>query len=410
MTPRLALLIVTLGVVLLPWLLWQVRGVRRWAPLAVLQIAAGVLLGPTGLGRIAPALHRSVFTPGLLAQLSGLATIGVLLYVFVAGLHLDAGAVRDRARRLAAPTLGSIAVPFALGLAAGWWMLGHVPGAVGAPDHPVAFVVAIAICTAVTALPVLAAMLQEMGHTASPLGQAALAVAAVNDAALWLMIAVLLALANGAPSDALVTVAATLLWLGAVIYAVRPVLTWLSGRLRPAAMLTPLVAAALASAALSDAIGLGYITGAFAAGVAVPHRVRAPFLAAVEPLTAAVLLPFFFVVTGLRAFIDPGSGAFLAVFALATGATVVGKILGTAVPARLTGTPWPNGLALGCLMQTKGLMEVLVLAVMADAGLIGPAVFSAMVAMAMVCTLIAAPLTRLSLALRTSTPALGDVS
>ena len=171
MTPRLALLIVTFGIVLLPWLLWQVSAVRRHAPLAVLQIGAGVLLGPTGLGRIAPGLHQALFTPALLAQLSGLATIGVLLYVLVAGLHLDVAGLRGQARRLAAPALGSIVLPFALGLAAGWWMLAYVPDAVGAAGHRAAFVLASAICTSVTALPVLAAMLQEMGLTASPLGR-----------------------------------------------------------------------------------------------------------------------------------------------------------------------------------------------------------------------------------------------
>ena len=112
-------------------------------------------------------------------------------------------------------------------------------------------------------------------------------------------------------------------------------------------------------------------------------------------LTATVLLPFFFMSTGLKALIDPGSASFLAVLVVATGATIIGKVAGTAVAARLVGYDWRQSLSLGAMMQTKGLMEVVVLAVLNDAGLIGREVFSAMVAMAVICTLITAPLVRL---------------
>ncbi len=116
------------------------------------------------------------------------------------------------------------------------------------------------------------------------------------------------------------------------------------------------------------------------------------------PVAATVLLPFFFMSTGLRALIEPDSAAFLAVFVAATAATMAGKVAGAALPARATGERWSFALAIGALMQAKGLMEVVVLAVLLDAGLIGPTVFSALVAMAIACTVAAAPLARIALA------------
>jgi Kef-type K+ transport system membrane component KefB len=162
-------------------------------------------------------------------------------------------------------------------------------------------------------------------------------------------------------------------------------------------MLVVGVAIALASAAAAEAIDIGYIVGGFAAGAVMPRGCRAALLERLEPVAATVLLPFFFMSTGLRALIELDSPAFLAVFAAATVATVAGKVAGAALPARAAGERWSFALALGALVQAKGLMEVVVLTVLLDAGLIGPTVFSALVAMAIACTVVAAPLARLAL-------------
>ena len=156
-----------------------------------------------------------------------------------------------------------------------------------------------------------------------------------------------------------------------MLAVVRPGLALIARRIGSDAMLVVVTAAAITSAVIADAIGIGYIIGAFTAGAIVPDAVRASLITRIEPLAASVLLPFFFVVTGLRAFIDPASGVFAGILAATTAATLTGKVAGTAIPARLTGTPWREALALGCLMQTKGLMEVLVLSILADAGVIG---------------------------------------
>jgi Kef-type K+ transport system membrane component KefB len=161
------------------------------------------------------------------------------------------------------------------------------------------------------------------------------------------------------------------------------------------AMLVVGVALSMLSAGISEALGTGYLIGAFVAGTIMPVACRNALIRRLEMVTATVLLPFFFMSTGLKALIEPGSSSFLGLLALTVAATVVGKVAGTALPARRLGFSWAQSLSLGAMMQTKGLMEVVVLAVLHDAGLIGTQVFSAMVAMAVVCTIITAPAVRL---------------
>lgn len=396
---RFLLLGVSVALVLLPWLLWRVRAVRAFAPLAVVQIMAGVALGPSLFGRIAPDLHAAVFTPPLLAALQGVSTVGVLLYVFAAGMHLDAAALRVRARGLAGPGIGSFVLPLLMGIGLGVWMADAVPGALGARGGVFGFSMAIGACIACTALPVLAAILREAGWTFSRLGQSALALAALNDAALWIFLAAVLALSAGSGTGAAAAVGLAAAWGAAMAFVVRPLLARLAADAEPddPRMLVIGAATAFAAAASAEAIELGYIMGGFAAGVVMPARCRAALLERIEPLSATVLLPFFFMSTGLRALIDLESAAFFLVFATATVVTMLGKVAGAALPARAAGEPWSFALALGVMLQSKGLMEVVILAVLLDAGLIGQTVYSAMVAMAIVCTLAAAPLARLAL-------------
>jgi Kef-type K+ transport system membrane component KefB len=410
MNPKVALLLVTLLLVLGPWLLWRIPAVRRLAPLAVLQILMGLMLGPTLFGRLAPETHAAFFSPWVLNALNGLSNIGVALYVFCSGLHLDTGALRNSTRRLGPMAAGSMGLPLVLGLGAGFCIASVWPDAMGPRAEMAGFATSIAICVAVTALPVLAAILREMGLITGRLGQTALALAALNDVALWLAIAALLALAQGSAAHSLAVSAMALAWMAAMALVVRPLLARLAARApNEETVLALALGVTFASAAVAEAIDLGLIIGAFGAGMAMPAAWRKPLLARVEPLTAAVLLPFFFVSTGLRAFIEPGSAAFLAMLGLVTAATVLGKVAGTAIPARAAGESWRDALALGGLMQTKGLMEVVVLAVLLDAGLIAPSIFSALVAMAVLCTLATAPLVRLALARRRA-PAAGSVS
>ena len=395
LTPRTALLLIAFLLIFVPWVCRRSAVVRRMVPLAVIQILGGVLLGPSGLGSIAPGVYAALFPAPVLAAINGLAVVGVLLFVFVSGLHLDGERLRDGMRRLAGPAVGSIGLPLILGLGSGFWIAWTVPSAIGPNGCVTTTAVAIAICVAVTALPVLAAILREMEMIGGRLGQTALALAAMNDAALWLMLAVLLALSRGSAGDAMLVLGLSAVWLAAMLVVVRPALGWMAGRgAREGTMLVAALSVAFASATVADSFGLGYLIGGFVAGAVMPTRSRKALLGRLEPLTATALLPFFFVATGLKALIAPGSLVFLGMFVLLSLATIIGKVLGTAVPARRGGETWPSALALGALMQTKGLMEVVVLAVLLDGGLIGRSVFSALVAMAMLCTVLTAPMVR----------------
>ncbi|MBV9150552.1 MAG: cation:proton antiporter, partial [Alphaproteobacteria bacterium] len=149
---------------------------------------------------------------------------------------------------------------------------------------------------------------------------------------------------------------------------------------------------------LTEAMGLHYILGAFVAGAIMPENLRKPILDRLHGLTLALLMPFFFTLTGLHTFIDLSSPAFLDVFAIATAVAVIGITGGTALAARLVGEPWPFALGLGALLQTKGLMELIVLTILLDAKIISPNVFAALIPMAVVSTALAMPLAKVFLA------------
>jgi len=375
---------------------------RHALPLAVVQILVGIVLGPSVLGRLAPELVAPLISPQALAPLSGIATLAVVLFAFVVGLHADAGLLRGRGPALIWIGIGSALLPTLLGAGAGLLLAHRYPGAVGPQASPGEFAAAVGICAGVTALPVLGAILLQMGLLRQRLGQLALACAAINDALLWIFLAGLLAYGAGWRSGGGTFWPVLLggpLYLLLVFGLVRPALARLAmSRTKeadPGLGLAAACATALGSAALTEALGLHHVLGAFLAGVAMPGAVRRAILMQLEAPVAVALMPFFFVLTGLRTMVDLSSGTFVAVFLLTTLAATLGKFGGTALLARAAGEGWPTALGLGALMQTKGLMEVVVLTVVLDAGLIGPATFSALVLMALVSTAATMPLTRL---------------
>lgn len=385
-----------------PVALWRLGGLRRLVPLAVVQILVGVLLGPSVLGRMAPESGAVLLSPDALAPLSGIATLAVILFAFVTGLHADATLLRGRGPALAWVGIGSAVLPTLLGAAAGLLLARLHPDILGPRASVAEFAAAVGICTGVTALPVLGAILLQMGLLGRRLGQLALLCAAINDALLWVLLAGLLALAEGSGGAFWPTVIGAPFYLLLMLGIVRPLLGRVlapAGRGEAAGPGDPtLVVAcvvALGSAAATEALGLHHVLGAFLAGVAVPAAARRAILARLEAPVAVVLMPFFFILVGLRTTIDLASGAFVAVFLLATLAATLGKLAGTALLARVAGESWPCALGLGALLQTKGLMEVVVLTILLDAGLIGPPVFSALVLMALVTTAATMPLTGL---------------
>lgn len=404
-SPALLFLMQALLLIAGPFLLWRLGGGRHIAPMVVIQILFGVALGPSLLGRLVPDLWGVLFAPTALAPLSGLALMAVVFFAFLTGLHLDPAEFRGRGGAFATVALSSMLVPTLLGGALGWWLAGAFPGMTGPHATPGLFAAGFGICVGVTALPVLGAILREMDLLGDRVGRLALGYAAVNDALLWLLITAVLAwsTADGGGDPWAVAKVGLLgfAYVGATVLVVRPLLDRLLERVAPDGRMgdTAVVvtcAALLASAAMTEWIGLHYILGAFIAGSAMPRRYAAAILDRLEHFATLILLPFFFTLTGLKVNLTLDDPAQWTVFALASLATFAGKMAGTTLPARWTGESWPDALRLGMLMPCKGLMEVIVLTVLLEAGVLSGPCFSAMVLMAVAVTALTQPMTRLA--------------
>jgi Kef-type K+ transport system membrane component KefB len=399
-----------------PVVLLRVSGLKGLMPLVVMQIAVGIALGPSVFGRVAPDYFHMFVSPETLSSLTGLATVAVVIFGLVSGLHLDPGVFNGNDRTFWPIAIGNVLVPMALGLLAGYAILARHPDELLPGVSPVEFIAAIGICVTMKALPVLGAILGEMNLFGTRIGNLALGVAGVIDIILWMTLAVLLTAAaagqsggaHGLPPIYLATSAPLYLFL--MVRVVRPVLgSMLAARIPVqvkdrmlvrevnARALVVVGAATMASALATELMGLHYIIGAFLIGVIMPVHLRQPIIDRLQVMTVALLMPFFFAVTGMRTLIDLGSPALLEVFTITTGVTAIGVIGGTAAAARLFGETWSFGLGLGSLLQAKGLTELIVLTILLDAGIVSPTIFAAMILMALVCTALAMPLARLIL-------------
>ena len=401
-TPALLFLVQAILLIAVPFLLWRLTGMKRVAPMVVIQILFGIALGPSLLGRVAPEVWGALFAKPSLAPLAGLSWLAVVLFAFMTGLHLDVTEFRGKGRAFVAVSLSSLVVPTLLGVGLGLWIAGALPSMSGPAASHALFAAGFGICLGVTALPVLGAILREMGLLEERVGRLALGYAAVNDAMLWLLMTAVLAWGAGQGGAQVAWVAALgLAYLAASAFLARPMLDRLFERVAPdghvgdtAIVLT--CAGLLASAAVTEAIGLHYILGAFVAGTVMPKRLAHAILDRLEHFATLVLLPFFFTLTGLRVDLDLSEPALWSVFALATVVTVVGKMLGTALPARWSGESWADSWRLGTLMPCKGLMEVIVLTILLEAGVLSVACFSALVLMAVATTALTQPMTMLA--------------
>jgi Kef-type K+ transport system membrane component KefB len=393
-----------------PVVLLRVSGLKGLMPLVVVQIAVGIALGPSVFGRMAPEYFQMLMSPATLASLSGLAAVAVLIFGLISGLHLDPGVFSGNERTFWSVGAANIAVPMTLGWLAGWWILARHPNELLPGVNSVEFMAAIGICVSMNALPVLGAILGELGLLGSRIGNVALGLAGLNNVVLWMMLGVLLTAAasgrSGAGDGLLPPIAALALapaYLILMARIVRPLLgEMLMARMQDEAInaraLVVVGAAAIASALVTEIMGLHYIFGAFLVGAIIPRELRKPLLDRLQVMTVALLMPFFFVLTGMRILIDLSSPALLEAFAVTIGAAVLGIIGGTAAAARLNGEDWPFAFSLGSLLQSKGLTELIVLTILLDARIVSPKIFTAMILMALASTALTMPLARLALA------------
>jgi len=401
MTPIAIFFVQACLVVGTPLILWRAFRMGGIVPLVVMQIVGGIVLGPSLLGALWPAHWHALFGAEKLASLMGLQWLAVVLFAFLSGLHISGAEVTGLRRIATSAAVGCVTMPFVLGVGAGWLLGGWRPTLAGELATRWQFAVAVGMSMAVTALPVLGAILREMRMTDTTPGRLALACSAVSDAAIWIVLSCILASTGQAALDPLRLVLGGAVYVAAMLAIVRPLLArWLPPLRGGDARLAAVVVLIFASACISELIGLHYILGGFLAGVVVPRQVAADLRGQLESTTVVVLMPFFFLMTGLRTDLNVAGSDAIMVFALTTIVAVIGKMAGTALPARWSGLGRRDAWTLGALAQTKGLMEVVVLAILLENRLISTAAFSGLLLMALATTMVAKPLTLAALRLR----------
>jgi Kef-type K+ transport system membrane component KefB len=378
-------------------------------PPVVGEMIAGVLMGPSLFGLLWPTGQAWLFPLASRGILFTGAQIGLVLYMFTVGLEFRLDLIRDRWRSAAAISLSGIAAPFALGCALAVLLVRQ--GGYFAPSLTLKSAMPyLGAALAITAFPMLARIISERKLTHTPEGTLALASGAIDDAAAWCVLALVLAGLSGRPAQALWAVGGG---IGFVI-VLRLAQPWLrrflsvnpsdeEGRRHALGLVLVLL---MLSAWFTDMIGLYAVFGAFFLGAALPRGPFAEYLRqTIEPLTTKLLLPLFFIYSGLNTRFDLLTSATLwGMTLLALGAAIIGKAGACYAAARITGESHLVALGIGMLMNARGLMELIILNIGLERGLILPTLFSILVFMAIVTTLMATPLFNLVQRTR-STPA-----
>ena len=371
---------------------------RAGQPQVVGEMVAGFLMGPSLFGWLAPSAQALLFPPQSLRVLFVVSQLGLALYMFCVGLEFRADLMFRHARRAAAVSIAGIAVPFIFGgalaimlLRSGGFFTDRVQG-----FHAVLFVGA---AMSITAFPMLARIIHERGIAGTALGTLALAAGAMDDAAAWIILAVVVGSFTGSTTMALVAGLGALVYAAAAILGARP----LFGRLNDAAERHGSVAGWMIASALSalafgawftDVVGVHAVFGAFVLGAAVPRGPLTKELQrTVEPVTTALLVPIFFVYSGLNTQIGLLNSAWLwVVAALVLLAACLGKGVACWAAARLTGAAQRDALGVATLMNARGMMELILLNIGLQRGLITPTLFTILVLMTIATTLMAGPL------------------
>ena len=365
-------------------------------PPVIGEVLAGIALGPSLLGHLAPDLAGYVLPPSVAPQLSVLAQVGVVLYMFLVGIELDLTALGRKAHAAVVVSHASIIVPFLLGAILALQLF---PLLAPANVSFTNFALFLGVSMSVTAFPVLARILTDRRMHTTPLGVVALTCAAVDDVTAWCLLALLVAVTKAEPMSAVVTVVLSLVYIAVMITVARPALgRWVRARddrgLTRSVMSVACVALLL-SALVTEYIGIHAIFGAFMLGAMVPSgsRIARELLIRLEDIVVILFLPAFFAFTGMRTQIGlvTGAQAWLLCGVIILVATA-GKFGGSMAAARLTGMSWRDAASLGILMNTRGLMELIVLNLGLDLGVISPTLFAMLVIMALVTTFATTPI------------------
>ncbi|HKI03892.1 MAG TPA: cation:proton antiporter [Thermoanaerobaculia bacterium] len=371
-------------------------------PPVIGEMVAGILLGPSLLGLVAPAVQTFIFPASSMDPLRMLSQIGVILFMFVVGIELDVEHLRQKADAAVLVSHASIIVPFFLGCASAL-LLYRTLAPAGVPFS--AFALFIGVTMSITAFPVLARIIEERRMSRSYLGTTAIACAAVDDVTAWCLLAVVVAIvkSNGM-GGSLLTIGLTLLFIAVMLFVVKPRTARLvgesseGGQSGSIGLLAGIFAFLFISALCTEAIGIHALFGAFLAGVCMPadSGLRKFLRERLETFSSVLLMPLFFAFTGLRTQVgllnDWGSWLMCAgIIAVA----IAGKLGGSMAAARWTGMSWGDSFSLGALMNTRGLVELIVLNLGYDLNILSPRIFAMLVLMALITTFMTGPLLNL---------------
>ena len=397
--PHLPTLLLQIGLILIAARLVGYLFRRVNQPQVVGEMVAGILIGPSFLGSYAPGVFTTLFPANSLGFLNALSQIGVVSFMFLVGLELNPRLMRGKGHTAVITSHASILLPFFLGSLLALYLYPRLS------DDSVSFTnfaLFLGIAMSITAFPVLARILTERNMLRHPVGAMAIACAAIDDVTAWIILAgvVLLARSSGGGLPIWVTVSGVIGFALFMIFVARRLLVRLQdmyyryGRVTQN-LLALILLLAFGSAYVTEWLGIHALFGAFLLGTVLPKdpAFTRALTEKIEDMVVVLLLPLFFAFTGLRTSIGLlNSGGMWMYFGLILLVALAGKLGGSMIAARSTGMSWRESSAIGILMNTRGLMELVVLNIGLDIGIISPALFAIMVLMAIVTTLMTTPL------------------
>ncbi len=395
-----AAVFLALAIVLIVCRIFGYIATKVGQPRVMGEVIAGLVLGPSLLGAISANWQATFFPTDTLAAIGTIANLGLIFYMFLVGLEVDRGQLKGKVLQATAISNASVTVPMLLGIAVALPLYKLV-----GPDKKfVAFALFMGVSMSITAFPVLARILAERRMIKRPVGALTIACAAIDDVTAWFLIALATAIAlSGTFGDVAKTIGEAALFTLFMVFVVRRVLARMAtafdevGRI-PSGWFAAIIVGVLLSAYITQEINIAFIFGGFIMGMVMPRHARLSeeITRRIDDFVVTLLLPIFFVYTGLRTnigLLDRPELWLLTLLLIAVA--ILGKMAGASIAARVSGYDWKASAVIGTLMNTRGLTELIVLNLALDAGAISPTLFAMLVIMAVVTTLMTGPLLKL---------------
>jgi K+:H+ antiporter len=357
------------------------------------EILAGLALGPSLLGSLLPRVNGFIFPASALPTLQTLGDIGLMLYMFSLGARLDINLLLQQHKKIVLTSISSILFPFILGATLAFLLF---PSLGGSKATLITFTLLVGTAMAITAFPVLARLLTEKNMLSTKIGMLALTCAAVDDVIAWCLLALVIAVIHAQSLlSVAITIGLTLFFIISMLKVVRPLLSYVDRRIGSKQSVAVLsIVLLLLSAYFTNAIGIHLVFGAFLMGIILPRKMLfVKLVRSIDQVNMVLFLPLFFVYSGLRTQIGLIHSPWMwFICLLILVIACVSKIFSGMFTVRLTGEPWHHSLRFGVLMNTRGLVELIVLNIGLDLGVLSPTLFAMLVIMAVVTTMMVSPL------------------